>query len=54
MITLYIDGTVRASVHPRKGDRALVYIEKLTEADLAGLRHSFDEKGSHSRARATC
>jgi hypothetical protein len=35
MITLYIDGIVRAAVVPKKGDRAVVSVEKLTEADLA-------------------
>jgi hypothetical protein len=54
VITLYVDGTVRSAVFPRKGDRALVYIEKLTEGELAeaeahlrGNGVAFTRKGNY-------
>lgn len=34
MITLYVDGTVRAAIFPKKGDAAVISIEKLSEADI--------------------
>jgi hypothetical protein len=35
MITTYVDKVVRVAVLPRKGDRAVVVVEKLSKEDLA-------------------
>jgi hypothetical protein len=44
VITLYVGGTVRAAVFPKKGDRALLSIEKLTEANIAEAEAHFHGK----------
>jgi hypothetical protein len=35
MITTYVDGAVRVAVFPKKNDRAVVTVEKLSEEELA-------------------
>jgi hypothetical protein len=56
VITLYVDNIVRASVWPKRHDRAWVVVEKLTEGDLAeadtrfkGEYVEFTVKGSSLR-----
>jgi hypothetical protein len=45
VITLYVDGLVRAAVWPKKNDRAWVTISKLNEGDLAQAEEQLNREG---------